>query len=144
MREASLSGVTDSSHVIARGVIDSVWTSQYPAGEGRVGRMQHWRLRVVEWLKGEATGSSIEFVVPTIEATFVPKWYRDVPRGIGKGTEWLVFLKTGERGFYPFGGPNSLLQIEGQELIYDNKVRYPLNLREATRAIRSAVTHVRD
>lgn len=41
----------------------------------------------------------------------------------------------GERGLYPFGGPNSLLKVNGDALIFDNQVQYPLRLREAMRAI---------
>jgi hypothetical protein len=78
IREASLPGVTDASDLIARGMIDSVWTSQYLASEGRVGRLAHWRLRVTEWLKGRGVGNSVEFVVPLVEASYVPECYVEV------------------------------------------------------------------
>ncbi|HEX5133699.1 MAG TPA: hypothetical protein VFX92_14590 [Candidatus Krumholzibacteria bacterium] len=34
------------------------------------------------------------------------------------GEQWLVFLKAGPDGYFPFAGENSLLRVEGDRLIY--------------------------
>jgi hypothetical protein len=139
IRQSSLGNVTHAADVIARGTIIAAWESSYDAGSGLVGAMRHYKLRVADALKGIVSEEYVEFVVPRIDVSYVPKWYRDVPRGIGTQQEWLVFLRRDERGMYPFAGTNSLLKVEGEELIYDMAVKYPDGLRAAVRKVRSEV-----
>jgi hypothetical protein len=144
VREASLESVVDSSDVVVRGTIDSVWTSRYPASRGRFGVLEHRRLRATTWLKGNSPSAHVDFVIPVVNTSYVPRWFRVVPGGIRRGTEWIVFLKQGARGLYPFGGPNSLLQVRGDEVIYDEKASYSLGVNETMRKVRSEVSHARD
>jgi hypothetical protein len=144
VRQASLASMVDSSDVVAQGVVDSVWTSRYKTRGDRFGVLEHFKLRVTALFKGQAPSNRIEFVVPKVGASYVPKWYRAVPPGMNRGTEWLVFLKEGVRGLYAFGGPNSVLQVKGSSLIYDGRVHYRLSVEEATRAVQSEVSRANE
>lgn len=138
---ASLSSIVAASDVIARGTIISEANSSYVLSDGRVGELTRFRLRILDQAKGKSADGILEFVVAKENTSYVPEWYRDVPRGIAEGQEWLVFLRSGERGLYPFGGPNSLLKVEGPKLIYDMAVTYPTDVDETTEKIREVVVN---
>lgn len=139
IRKSSLESVTAASDVIVHGIIVSKWEADYRSEDGRLGAMTHYKLRVSELLKGRASGDFIEFVVPRVKE-YVPQWYRQVPFGIDVGQEWLVFLRKGDRGLYPFAGPSGVLQIKGDDLIFDMTVTYPHTLPEAARIIHSELS----
>lgn len=138
LQSATLSSTAKSAEVIARGRIAKVWRTQYAASNGRVGELVHYALEVDEVLLGEAPGGRIEFVVARV-AGYTPDWYRIVPLGIHVGEEWYVFLRWGEKGLYPFGGPNSLLRVDGESLVYDNAVKYPRTVGEVDQAVHREV-----
>ncbi len=140
IQSASVASTVRSADVIARGRIKSVWQTQYTVGDGRRGELVHYALEVSELLKGHAPSKRIEFVVARA-SEYTPNWYRTVPLEILVGQEWFVFLRRGERGLYPFGGPNSLLRIEGESVIYDNVVEYSGNADEIDRLIRTETTN---
>ncbi len=139
LRRSSLEGVTEGSDVIVRGVVVSKWEADYRSADGRLGAMTHYKLRVSELLKGSASGDLVEFVVPRVKE-YVPEWYRQVPFGVDVGQEWLVFLRKSEYGLYPFAGPSGVLQIKGDDLIFDMNIKYPYKLPEAARIIRLEVS----
>ncbi len=138
LERARLANIARSSDVIARGTVVGKRESNYVLETGETGSLIHFTLKTTEVLKGEVSGEFIEFVVAKVGgADFVPNWYRRTPRGITEGQQWLVFLRSGDRGLYPFGGPNSLLRVEGELLIYDNAVEYPDNVKEALGVVRA-------
>jgi hypothetical protein len=136
----SMSATALLADVIARGRIIRTWQSDYVGENGLVGELVHYALEVKELLRGEAASGKIEFIVARVSA-YTPPWYRVVTRDIGVGEEWYVFLQRGERGLYPFAGPNSLLRVEGDTLIYDNAVVYPMGAKAFDEMIRSEVSH---
>jgi hypothetical protein len=138
LRSGSLDGVTRQSDVIVSGTVVSKHDSDYVIGDGRRGTMTHYRVRVEAVIKGHVTTGHVEFVVPQVNE-YVPEWYRFTYPNIELGQEWLVFLRTGDRGLYPFAGRNSLLLIDEERLIYDSIVDYPQTRSETVRRIQSEV-----
>lgn len=138
LQSGSLKSTAKFAEVIARGRVTKVWRTQYTADNGRVGEAVHYALEVHEVLLGDAPGGRIEFVVARV-AEYTPNWYRVVPLEIQVGEEWYVFLKWGEKGLYPFAGPNSLLRVDGESLIYDNAVKYPRTVGEVNRVVHTEV-----
>jgi hypothetical protein len=138
LRNSDVANVTRASDVVARGVIVATWQSEYRTETGQVGALRHYKLRVTQLLKG-ARQEFIEFVIPRIDVAYVPKWYRETPQGIAEQQEWLVFLRNGEYGLYPFAGANSLLKVEGDALIYDMAVKYPYDVKAAMLLVREEV-----
>lgn len=140
IRHVDLPNVVAASDIVAKGVIASVEEASYSSSDGRAGKLTRYTLRVEELLKGSSTSGLIEFVVPHIDASYVPSWTRLVPVGISKGQEWYVFLRMGDLGAYAFAGPNSLLLLDGNRLVFDMTVDYPLPPKEAKRIIISEVS----
>ncbi len=136
IQQVNLLSMTEASEVIVRGTITSVSESSYEVVGGRSGKLTRYQFHVSEALKGRINDDEIEFIVPRVDATYVPKWYRTVPRGLEAGQEWILFLKRGELGLYLFSGPNSALMVRGSELIYDMAVTYPQSVERATKIIR--------
>ncbi len=144
LKAAQLNDIAQTSDVIARGTIERMWETSYAVDSGKLGRLTHVRLRAIEVLRGSASSDVVEFVIAQVRgAGYVPDWYRITPAGMKEGQMWLVFLRRGDHGLYPFGGPNSLLQLDGDKLIYDNAVEYPNNIKEALAAIREEVGRAR-
>ncbi len=139
IQRGSITNLTSSADVVARGIVSPAGEFTYRTDDGRMGQMRTFRLEVTEWLKGHETDDFLEFVVPSVNADYVPQWYRDVPRGIVDGGEWLVFLRRGDQGLFPFGGPNSLLSIRGESVVYDDAVEMSLGARDLGARIRQEV-----
>ncbi len=137
---ASLVSMTRSSDIIARGVILDSRRSKHKSPNGAVCSLMHYRVKVSEFIKGKTADNELEFVIPRVGGSdYVPAWYRVTPSRIENGQEWVIFLRRGEFGLYPFGGRNSLLRVEGERLIYDNAIEYPRGLAEAMDVIRVEV-----
>jgi len=136
VENGSLNSVTRRSDVIVRGRVISRQDSTYTV-KLLHGRMKHHKLQVSEVLKGQVTTRQIEFVIAE-PAEYMPAWSRYTPP-IEVGQEWLVFLKAGDRGLFPFAGRNSLLRIEEDRLIYGSAFDYPQTCSETIRRIRMEV-----
>jgi hypothetical protein len=141
---AEMPKVTDGSDVVALGRITATWTAKYSAPFGREGAMQRYRLLVTEAFKGVAVADTVEFVIPVVSVSYMPPWTKHTPRPIEVGEEWLVLLRQGDEGLYPFAGPNSLLKVVGSDLVYDCSVPYPHSKNEVTSAIRAEASHVQN
>jgi len=73
--------------------------------------------------KGNTDGKKeIEFRM-ILGGPYWPAWRQKVPI-MRKGQQYYVFLKNDEIGYYPFAGINGCFKIEGENLIYDNRVDY--------------------
>lgn len=139
IREVSVASLVAQSDVVASGIIEKVWASSYRTDNERVGDLVHYRLTVTQLLKGNDSDGVLEFVVATENLSFVPTWFRYTPKGLAVGQEWFVLLRKGERGLYPFRGPNSLLKVDGDRLLYDNAVVYPMGVKAFAKQVREEV-----
>jgi len=144
VQEAGVAKLVAQSDVVASGSITRVWASTYHTDDGRVGELLHYELNVSDLLKGKDSDGALEFVVAKENLSFVPKWFRYTPKGLAVGQDWFVFLKTGERGLYPFAGPNSLLKVEDGRLLFDNAVTYPMDARDVTARVRAEVANAQE
>lgn len=137
IERGSLRSVTGRSDLIVTGTIIAQQDSVYALDDGRPGRMRRYSLEVGEVLKGQVADGNVEFVVPR-PAECMPAWTRYTPKA-DVGQRWLVFLQAGEWGLYPFAGRNSMLLIDGDELIYNSIVPYPRTRTETIGIIQSEV-----
>ncbi len=141
---AEMPNVADASDVVALGRITATWKARYSAPLGREGAMQHYRLLVTEAFKGTAAADTVEFVIPAVSISYMPPWTKLTPSPIEVGEVWLVLLRRGDEGLYPFAGKNSLLKVVGSRLVYDSLVTYPHSRDEVRDAIRAEVSHVQN
>jgi len=139
--DGNLQHVARSAEVIARGKIVQERVVEYKAPSGASAKMAEFELQVYESVKGTTPGASLRFVVPHLNLVYVPSWYRCVPEKLEIGEEWLVFLRKGESGLYPFAGKNSLLRVDDDQLIYDMRVKAPYTAKRAIEMVRSEVSH---
>ncbi len=137
IQEGDLSSVSRAAELVVRGTITSTAESSFATVDGKTGKLMRYTLSVSEVMKGRIPGDEVEFVVPKVNASYVPVWYRAVPRGIDVGQEWIVLLRESELGYYLFSGPNSALMVKGEDLIYDMAVTYPRGVKEARSVIRA-------
>ncbi len=142
---AEIPSVAGAADIVALGSLTSTWKATYTEALGREGTMQHYRLLVTQAFKGADVASTVEFVIPAASIRHMPPWARYTPYEINVGEEWLVFLRRDDEGWLcPFAGPNSLLKVVGNDIVYDSSVPYPRSMDEARDAIQAAVSHVRN
>jgi hypothetical protein len=139
IENGSLRSVTQQSEVILTGTIVSKADRQYKGDNGRTGMMRTYTVRVAEVLKGGVSGTQAEFVLPW-GGEYIPDWVRYTPR-VEIGEQWLLFLRRDKHGLYPFSGRNSMLRINGDDLIFNAKLKYPLTRNETMQRVRSEVRH---
>ena len=87
---------------------------------------------VVRVLKGNLSRASLPIVVGGIRTNTY--WWRrrsfpppnQIDRHGARWTgRWIVFLKRGPVGWYPMGGANGVLRIDGERLLLNNRVEHP-------------------
>lgn len=130
IREADVAHVTAAADVVARGTVIKTWDPESSNDPTHDKRATHYELRVIETLKGPSRDTLDLVVSPGL----------CVPRGMAPGQEWLVFLKSGEGGFFPFAGRNSLLKVESDRLIFDMSVEFPETTDKVRRTVRAEVS----
>jgi hypothetical protein len=109
----SLDSLAEQSTLVVSGVVVAVHDSVYAIGEGHA-TIEHCTLAVKRVLKGNASESQVDFVIPkTREFT-----RNHSTPNIEVGQEWLLFLQASKAGLYPFAGSNSFLRVEGDKLFY--------------------------
>jgi hypothetical protein len=128
--------ITHRADIVAIGWVMDVTRGSVGTGENTI---DVWKvnLSVDNVLKGELARHSVEFCAqrggfPTAE------WLAPVPY-FQIGETWFVFLARHDDGFwYPVDGVNGVLQVHGQELLYDGKADYPYSLLSLKRAVDGA------
>jgi hypothetical protein len=89
-------------------------------------------------MKGTAEGRLAWFLV-VASGSCAPSWKTITPGQFLVDEEWVAFLKRDGDIYYPLGGVNGLLQLRGQEVIYDRKVKHRYNksylVREVLRSV---------
>ncbi len=93
-------------------------------------------LQVQESLKGDIPTKEISFIIP--RGDYVPEWRGDDPGKFVAGEPWLVFLVKKDGFLVPMFGKNGLLLVDGDNLLYDRTVRYPLSLSKFESIARAA------
>ncbi len=136
LERGSLRYVTRESEVILTGTIISERDSAY-AYNGQNGRTKYYLLQVDAVLKGRVKARYVTVAIPQLRE-YVPVPIRPTPP-VRRGEEWLLFLKREDWGAYPFAGRNSMLLIDGDDLLYNSEVRCPRTRDEAIAYIRYQV-----
>jgi hypothetical protein len=94
------------------------------------------RVLATDGLKGVSPGDSI--LVRVLRRGTNIDWYEPVPT-LSEGKSYLMFLKKDAVGYYPFRGFNGFLEVRGNDLILDDKLRYSQSLPQVTDTIRQAL-----
>ena len=119
----SLDNVITEAELIIDGTIESIETGWFESPSGSGADMVTLGIRVQHIHKGQYSDPKITVVMLTA-GIYLPEWRKHVPRGYAEGQEWLLFLRNGPLGWYPFAGTNGLLRVETNQLIYDERVLF--------------------
>jgi hypothetical protein len=65
-------------------------------------------------------------------------WYAPVP-SLAVGQSYLMFLKRDDVGYYPFAGFNGFLDVDGDHLLMNHHVPYPMSRSEAIGVVKEVV-----
>jgi hypothetical protein len=103
-------------------------------------RTKVWKvnLDLERTLKGKAPGGRVSFVI--IRGDYTPPWRGKTLSTFNPGERWLIFLAERDGLLVPVLGNNGVLLIDGENLIYDRAVRYPLSRSR----VESVVSEVRN
>lgn len=118
--ECHLIGVSDST----------VWVHEREQSVVKV------HAEVLDLLSGSAQGKDVYFLMPKSMLPS-PPWAHVYPRDIAVGQDWIVFLRRAEFGLYPWAGSNGMLRVEGEDLIYDERVVRPVKRGDLIQLIRT-------
>ncbi|HET6349949.1 MAG TPA: hypothetical protein VFH88_12785 [Candidatus Krumholzibacteria bacterium] len=94
-----------------------------------------WKMSVDSVLKGNPP-PGIEFSMAWKGK--LPAWAVPIPMQASPGQKWLVFLRRSDDKYVPFAGLNGMLREDGERLIYDDSVEYPLSRKEVSSIVESA------
>ena len=94
-------------------------------------------VRVTTAWKGASAGEEILVRALWIGAANLD-WYAPVPP-LAVGQTYLMFLKRDDVGFYPFIGFNGFLEVNGERLLANQYVQYPLSTSKMLREIDKAI-----
>lgn len=84
-----------------------------------------YTMEVTSVLKGNYDKPSIQFSMVT--SGKFPDWAVPIPDGVSSGESWFVFLTRKGESLIPFAGPNGMLKVVGDRLIYDQTLDYPIS-----------------
>jgi len=124
--------------LVAVGDIRAIEMTTLTGPNGERAKVRECTMTVSSVLKGEVVGRTVTFKM-IIKGQYSPPWRTRVPWAMNVGETWYVFLKKGEVGYYPVGGANGLLKVEGRHLIYDNAVPFPYLKVQADSLVEEAV-----
>ena len=79
-------------------------------------------------------------MVPRVAGGDRPPWYTVTPRTFGVDETWIAFLRRDGDIYYPLGGVNGLLLIEGQKVIFDRSVQCPYSRSVLIQEVSEAVS----
>ncbi len=123
VKEMDIETVTKDAELIVIGTVKSYTKERITVEDSIKATLVTVNLQVDEVKKGVLDGG--EVVVKMMpRGAYRPAWRKLVPKQMAVGQKWLAFLKRNEIGWYPFAGMNGLLRIEGEELIYDERVPF--------------------
>jgi len=116
--------VTDAADVIVLGSVASV-VDTVVASDGHEYRADRVALNVTQGIKGDVHSTSATFFVA--RDTERPSWFTVSPTEIRVGETWLAFLNRDGDILYPVAGVNGLLQIRGQDVLFDRTIKCPFS-----------------
>jgi hypothetical protein len=134
----SLENVVEESELIIDGTIETVKKGWFEGPDGSGAEMITLGIRIRQIHKGQQSDAKIEVVMLTA-GIYLPEWRKHVPKKYVEGQEWLLFLKKGPLGWYPFAGTNGLLRVENNQLIYDERVLFWHNRKSIEEKIEEVV-----
>lgn len=131
---AQPNAVLKQATVVVSGRITSREEAQVEFASGRSSKVWRVTLEVEGVLKGEATSPHVSFVV--IRDEYTPPWRGQAPSKLLPGETWIAFLAEYEGFLAPVLGKNGLLMVDGERLVYDRTVSYPLSRSALERMVR--------
>jgi len=134
VKDMEIANVTKEAELIVIGTVKSHKKEKIFGEDSTVAILVTVTLEVAEIKKGPVDGEEIAVNMIT-SGFYTPAWRTHVPKQMAVGQKWLAFLKRNEFGWYPFAGTNGLLRIEGEELIYDERVPFWHTKQEIDRLI---------
>lgn len=134
IKSMDLSHVSAEAELILQGRVRSVVESAVYGPDSVAANMVTVRLEIETVQKGTFAHDEIE-VVGLTSGLYLPAWRKHIPRSFAIGQLWLCFLKKNEVGWYPFAGVNGLLRIEGNSLVYDERVAFWYSKKQVEAAI---------
>jgi hypothetical protein len=130
-----LEHVASEAELVIDGDIDSVAWSEFYGPDSSSAQFVALRFKLRSVDKGTYAADEIE-VRALGEGMYLPEWRKHIPRSFQVSQRWICFLRKNEIGWYPFAGTNGLFRVDGDSLIYDERVNYwhsPDQVREAVR-----------
>jgi hypothetical protein len=138
MHETETSTLASKADLIVIGRVASVLDSTIAAPEQQQYRVRKVVLEVERVLKGAPRMRSAWFLVS--RAGDCPPWHTVTPGMFGVDETWMAFLRRDGDIYYPLGGVNGLLLIEGQKVIFDRSVQCPYSRTALIREVSKAVS----
>ncbi len=125
-KQARLAGVGSmcaAADAVAVGSIEELHLQEFDCGVQTKCTADYATIRVHEAWKGVESGETI--LVRTVRRGTNLSWYAPVPL-LAVGESYLMFLKKDSSGFYPFMGFNGFLRVDGERLIVNGHLEYPI------------------
>jgi len=120
-KQSTPSAMTNSADVVFVGNVLAVEARDFDCGLPKPCMADYAHVRVIEPLKGAATGETV--LVRVLRRGSQLGWYEPVPE-LHIGAQYMMFLKKDETGLYPYAGFNGMLEVRDDTLILNDHLPY--------------------
>jgi hypothetical protein len=130
-----LKSVIEEADVIGIGTVTQIREPVDRTDSGMDKQIEHVEVKVSSLIKGEIKDDVVTFKMIR-KGFYDPPWRENVPN-IKRKQKLFFFLKKGNVGFYPFAGSNGLFRVDGEALLYNDRMKYGMKVVELERKVRA-------
>jgi len=123
MSSTDLDTITDNAELVIEGQIIGLNRRKMVGPDGKTSIVLTITFKTLVEYKGSGGQSEVDVVI--VESGYYsPAWRRLMTLRYEEGQRWIVFLKMGEAGYYPFAGKSGWFRIEKDKMFYGGDREY--------------------